>query len=67
VPSTPTTPPVQVPPLPLPDLPPLPGTGATNNDRGGSTPPIQLPTLSAKTSGTDREAQSKLLDYLLGK
>jgi hypothetical protein len=58
---------VQVPPLPLPDLPPLPGTGGGNNDRGGGgTVTVPLPTLSAKTSGTDREAQSKLLDYLLG-
>jgi hypothetical protein len=65
VPDTPKPPPVQIPPLPLPDLPPVPGTGGTNNDRnGGGT--ITLPTLSAKTSGTDRQAQSELLDYLLG-
>jgi virulence factor Mce-like protein len=69
VPDTPKPPPVQVPPLPLPDLPPVPGTGGGNNDRGGgsSSPLPPLPTLSAKTSGTDREAQSKLLDYLLGR
>jgi virulence factor Mce-like protein len=69
VPSTPSPPPVQVPPVPLPDLPPLPGTGGGNNDRGGggTLPLPPLPKLSAKTSGTDREAQSELLDYLLGK
>ena len=63
-PTTPSTPPVQVPPVPLPDLPPLPGTGGGNNDRsGGGT--ITLPTLSAKTSSSDGDAQTKLLDYLL--
>jgi hypothetical protein len=38
VPTTPNPPPVQLPPLPLPDLPPLPSTGnsdTSGNDRGG--------------------------------
>jgi hypothetical protein len=56
---TPTVP--GVPPITLPPLPGLGGTGG--NDRGGSSPVLPLPKLSAKTS--DPQAQTKLLDYLL--
>jgi hypothetical protein len=56
---------VPVPPLPLPDLPPVPGTGANNDRGGGSSPVPSLPTLSAKTRSSSSDAQSRLLDYLL--
>jgi phospholipid/cholesterol/gamma-HCH transport system substrate-binding protein len=63
VPSTPSVPVPTVPGVPPIDLPPLPGTGG-GNDRGGSSPLPPLPTLSAKT-GSDSQAQTRLLDYLL--
>ncbi len=63
-PSTPTVPTPTVPGVPPITLPPLPGVGTTGgNDRGGSTPVLPLPKLSAKNS--DPQAQTKLLDYLL--
>ena len=64
-PSTPTVPTPTVPGVPPITLPPLPGIGGTGgNDRGGSTPIVPLPKLSAQSS-SDPQAQTKLLDYLL--
>ena len=64
-PSTPTVPTPTVPGVPPITLPPLPGIGGTGgNDRGGSTPILPLPKLSAQSS-SDPQAQTKLLDYLL--
>ncbi|HEX6621352.1 MAG TPA: hypothetical protein VF024_16960, partial [Solirubrobacteraceae bacterium] len=64
-PSTPTVPTPTVPGVPPVNLPPLPGVGGTGgNDRGGSTPVLPLPKLSARTS-RDPQAQTRLLDYLL--
>ncbi len=63
-PSTPTVPTPTVPGVPPITLPPLPGVGGSaGNDRGGSSPVLPLPKLSARTS--DPQAQTKLLDYLL--
>jgi virulence factor Mce-like protein len=64
-PSTPTVPTPTVPGVPPITLPPLPGIGGSGgNDRGGSTPILPLPKLSAK-AGNDPQAQTRLLDYLL--
>jgi len=64
-PSTPTVPTPTVPGVPPITLPPLPSIGGGGgNDRGGSTPVLPLPKLSAKT-GNDPQAQTRLLDYLL--
>ncbi len=46
----------------LPDVPGLAGGGGTKN-----APAVSLPGLSAKTSSTDPQAQTRLLDYLLSR
>ena len=64
-PSAPAAP--SVPALPAkPTVPDVPGLGG-GGTKSSPTAPVALPTLSAKTSSTDPQSQTRLLDYLLSR